>query len=105
MIQVFEVETPRSVDELLELLLQTLGLGFSALDNGWRSESYGGSVFTLTRESATRYELRIAHDPAHQHFRDQQTTFCRVEMFPDWIPEALSREGVRCRYTGTEEPS
>ncbi|HSD20760.1 MAG TPA: hypothetical protein VLC54_12020, partial [Anaeromyxobacter sp.] len=86
MIQLFNIEVEGSVEHLLQLLLETLGLEFRKVGDVWKAKSYGGSCFELARESGSTYSLRIQHDRTHRLFADQEKSFCRVELFPEWIP-------------------
>jgi hypothetical protein len=98
MIQLFQIEAEVPVEQLLQLLLETLGLEFREAGAVWNAESYGGSSFELSRESAKTYALRVQHDRTHRLFADQEKSFCRADAFPEWIPAALSRSGVRCVF-------
>lgn len=101
MAQLFQISAGVPEEQLLQLLLETLGLEFRASTNAWTAKSYGGSLFQLARESHDDYSLRVSHDKTHPRFADQQRAFCAVDEMSSWIPKALTRDGIRCVFKGT----
>lgn len=98
--QRFRILYRRSSEDLLQLLVETLGVEFRKGEASWRSETYGGSRFELTRDGDQEYTLILDHDPQHPMFSSQEKSFVRVERFPEWLPLVLGKEEAECTFMG-----